>query len=134
MNMDVHTKKQRSFNMSRIKSKNTKPELVIFKILKDLKIDFKRHCKSLPGTPDFYIPSHNLIIDIRGCFWHGHKGCRYYKVPSSNREFWINKIESNQFRDHLTSQNLKKLKIKNLIIWECEIRNGRFLQKILFKI
>lgn len=128
--MDVLTKKQRSFNMSRIKSENTKPEVLIKKFLRDLKIPFKANCSQLPGKPDIFIPSLSLVIQINGCFWHGHKNCRYFVMPSSNVDFWRKKIESNINRDQKNNRELRRSGFKICTIWECEIKNGKFLDKL----
>ena len=129
--MDVLTKKQRSFNMSRIKSENTKPEVLIQNILKDLKIPFKCNVSTLPGKPDIYIPSFNQVIQINGCFWHGHKNCRFFVTPKSNTDFWEIKINSNINRDRAMIKELKKMGIRVSTIWECEIKNDKFFSKLL---
>jgi DNA mismatch endonuclease (patch repair protein) len=129
--MDVHSKKQRSFNMSMIRAQNTKPEQLIAKILRDLKIPFKSHYSELPGKPDFFIPYLNLVIDIRGCFWHGHDGCRFYVIPKSNQQFWLEKIKSNKRRDNLNRRKTSSLSRRILIIWECEIKSGDFFTLLL---
>lgn len=131
--MDVHSKKQRSFNMSQIKARNTRPELVISQLLKDLKISFRTHVKNLPGKPDFFISELNLVIEVYGCFWHGHKKCRFFILPSSNRKFWKHKIDSNIKRD-LKNQKAIFNQFNLLTIWECEIKDGSYLIKIVNKI
>lgn len=130
--MDRHDKNTRSYNMSRIRSKNTKPEILLQNFLNDLKINFIPHSDSIKGKPDIFIPTLNLIIEVYGCFWHGHKHCRYFVIPKSNQEFWLGKIESNIRRDKKNVCSFKSDGFKVLIIWECEIKNGRFLDK-LFK-
>lgn len=131
MNMDVHTKKQRSYNMSCIKSRFTHPELEIEKLLRDLKIPYKTHLKMLPGKPDFFIPSKKIVIEVYGCFWHGHKNCRFFKIPLTNQNFWIKKIDSNRSRDIKNLKQLKALNIKRHIIWECQIKSGAFFTSFL---
>jgi DNA mismatch endonuclease (patch repair protein) len=128
--MDVLTKSQRSFNMSQIKGSNTKPEILLKKFLRDLKIPYKENYKYLVGTPDIYIPALNVVIQVHGCFWHGHKGCRYFVPPKSNESFWLDKINGNVKRDKKVDLELKKMNLKVCTIWECEIRNGKFLDKI----
>jgi DNA mismatch endonuclease, patch repair protein len=129
--MDVHSKKQRSFNMSQIKATKTRPEELINQFLKNLKVKIKRHSKKLPGKPDFYLPDYNIAIEVRGCFWHGHLGCKYFVMPKSNVLFWQKKIEGNVTRDIKNLNLLKKSDIKVLVLWECDIKSGKFLEKIL---
>ena len=129
--MDVHTKQQRSFNMSRIKGQNSKPESLIKNLFRDLKIPFKSNYKHLPGKPDIYVPSLSLVIHVNGCFWHGHKNCKFFKRPRSNTQFWINKINGNIERDLRVNKNLKKMELRVCTIWTCEIKNGKFFDKIL---
>ena len=129
--MDVLTKSQRSFNMSMIKSKNTRPEVLLKKFLKDLKIPFKENYKKLNGKPDIYIPALNLAIMINGCFWHGHNKCKYFILPKTNAEFWNTKICINKIRDRRNNRLLKSSNVNVLTIWECELKNGKFLEKLL---
>lgn len=129
--MDVHTKEQRSFNMSKIKAKNTIPEIVVQKLLKDLRIPFSQNSLHLFGKPDFFLPNQNLIIETHGCFWHGHRKCKYFKLPTSNKEFWNEKIRSNRKRDMKKLKFFKSNQFKFLVIWECQIKNGNYFELIL---
>ncbi len=114
--VDVHTKQQRSFNMSRIKGKDTKPELVIRSFVHGLGYRFRLHRKDLPGKPDIVLPRHKKIIFVHGCFWHMHK-CRFGKVkPKTNAEFWETKRLSNVKRDRENLAKLKYLTWKVLIV------------------
>ena len=131
MNMDVHTKKQRSFNMSQIRSTHTKPETIITHLLDDLYIPYTNHDTKLPGTPDFYIQHFNLVIEVMGCFWHGHNNCKYFVMPKTNKRFWENKIKSNTVRDTKNLKSLSRMGIRVLRIWECQIKNGIYFEKIL---
>lgn len=117
--------------MSRIRDKNTSPEIYLKDILRALKIPFKSNYKLLVGKPDIYIPNLNLVFEVRGCFWHGHEGCKYFVVPKTNTEFWIKKINRNVIRDKVVLHKLKVQGIKSCIIWECEIKDGSFYPKIL---
>lgn len=117
--------------MSRIKSRDTKPEILIGKFLKSLKIPFKKHHRFLAGRPDFYISHLNLVIEIHGCFWHGHQGCKYFVIPKSNTKFWTDKITANVQRDKKVRTLLTKQGLKVLTIWECQLRDGTFLPKLL---
>ncbi|WP_313335436.1 very short patch repair endonuclease, partial [Sphingobium yanoikuyae] len=112
----------RSYNMSRIRGKDTKPELKMRRALHALGLRFRLHRRDLPGTPDIVLPRWNAVIDIRGCFWHRHAGCRYATMPSSNVTFWKTKFTSNVTRDNRTSESLDKLGWRVAILWECSIR------------
>jgi DNA mismatch endonuclease (patch repair protein) len=111
---------------------NTMPEVLLKKFLKDLRIPYKSNSNLLPGKPDIFIPALNLVIQVHGCFWHGHRGCRYFIIPKSNTDFWVNKINGNIKRDQRVGMELKKTGLKVCTVWECEIRNGKFFSK-LFK-
>ena len=114
-------KKTRSYNMSRIKGKETKPEVVVRKYLFSEGFRYRKNVKDLPGTPDIVLPRYKTVIFVNGCFWHGHKGCRHFVVPDTNREFWIGKIEANIQRDARKSAELEKLGWRVIVIWECEL-------------
>jgi len=96
---DVHDKKTRSYNMSRIRSGNTKPELLVRKFLHAQGFRYKLHDKTLPGKPDIVLPKYKTVVFVHGCFWHGHNGCRYFVVPKTRTEWWLNKINSNKAND-----------------------------------
>lgn len=120
--MDVHDKKTRSYNMSQIKGKNTKPEGIVRKYLFSQGYRYRKNDKRLPGTPDIVLPKYKTVIFVNGCFWHGHKGCKYFVWPKSNTEFWQQKIESNIVRDKQKSKLLKSQGWKVIIVWECELK------------
>ena len=119
--MDVHDKKTRSYNMSRIKGKETKAEVVVRKYLFANGFRYRKNVRQLPGTPDIVLPKYKTCIFINGCFWHGHEGCRYFVVPKTNTEFWLNKIETNRQRDIRKINDLQILGWKVITIWECEL-------------
>lgn len=119
---DVHDKKTRSYNMSRIKGKNTKPEIIVRKYLFANGIRFLLHNKKLPGKPDLTLSKYKTLIFINGCFWHGHEGCRYFKLPKTRSEWWNKKIEETKERDTKAIKDLKELGWKSLVIWECELK------------
>lgn len=119
--MDVHDKKTRSYNMSRIKGKETKDEVVVRKYLFANGFRYRKNVRQLPGTPDIVLPKYKTCIFINGCFWHGHEGCRYFVVPKTNTEFWLNKIETNRQRDIRKINDLQILGWKVITIWECEL-------------
>ena len=123
--MDVHDKKTRSYNMSRIKGKNTKPEAIVRKYLFSRGFRYRKNDKRLPGTPDVVLPKYRTVIFVNGCFWHGHEGCKYFVLPASNTDFWKQKIEANNERDIRKSKELRQLGWKVITIWECEIRHNK---------
>ena len=120
--MDVHDKKTRSYNMSRIKGKNTKPEELVRKYLFSQGFRYRKNDKRLPGSPDIVLPKYKTVIFVNGCFWHGHKGCRYFVWPESNKDFWKNKIETNIARDNKKTAALESLGWKVITVWECELK------------
>lgn len=131
---DVHSKKVRSYNMSRIWSKDTKPELLIRRFLFSKGYRYKLHDRRLPGSPDMVLPKYKTIIFIHGCFWHGHIGCKYFKVPKTRTEWWGEKIKKNKQRDADNSRLLRAKEWKIITIFECELRakkKERTLQRLL---
>lgn len=118
---DVVDPVTRSRMMSSIRAKNTRPELFLRKGLHALGFRYRLHVKDIPGKPDLVFPKHNALIEIRGCFWHGH-GCRYCKPPTTNPEFWQNKIMENQLRDRRNLMVQIEAGWRCLITWECAIR------------
>ena len=119
---DKLTKQQRHHCMSRIRGKNTKPEILVRKGLHARGFRFRLHNKKLPGSPDVVLPKYGVAIMVNGCFWHGHKGCRYANEPKSNVDFWQAKIARNRHRDEVTSAHLEALGWHVVTIWECELR------------
>ena len=119
---DVLTLLQRHHCMARIRGKNTKPEILVRKGLHARGFRFRLHNKKLPGSPDIVLPKYGVAIMVNGCFWHGHKGCRYATKPKSNVEFWETKIARNRHRDEVTAAHLEALGWTVITIWECELR------------
>ena len=120
---DVLTPEQRRRNMSAIKGKNTKPEMVVRQLAHRLGYRYRLHRKDLPGKPDLVFPARRKVIEVRGCYWHMHD-CPYGRViPKTNTEFWQTKRLSNVSRDTRNSAELEKLGWKVFVIWECEIKN-----------
>jgi DNA mismatch endonuclease, patch repair protein len=119
----------RSWNMSKIKSKNTKPEITVRSLLHAKGFRFRLHNKNMPGKPDITLKKHNTVIFVNGCFWHHHKNCRRANIPKSNKDYWIPKIKRTQARDKKNINELKKLKWKVLVVWECEVKNFEKLYK-----
>lgn len=120
--MDVHTRETRSYNMSQIKGKNTKPEETIRKYLLGRGLRYRKNDKRLPGHPDIVLPKYKTVVLVNGCFWHVHEGCKYFKWPKSNVEFWKNKLTENRRRDVVKIQALKELDWKVIVVWECELK------------
>ena len=123
---DVHSPEIRSYNMSMIRGKDTKPEEKVRKFLFAQGFRYRKNDKRLPGKPDIVLPKYNTVIFINGCFWHCHKGCKYYVFPKSNTEFWEKKLEGNIQRDQINYEKLKALGWHVLVVWECEIKGILF--------
>jgi DNA mismatch endonuclease (patch repair protein) len=130
---DCFTPQERSRNMSRVKGRDTKPELLVRSIVHRLGYRFRLHGKSLPGRPDIVLPRHRKIIFVHGCFWHGHAGCRRAARPSTNREFWDRKIDGNVARDVANVKALRHAGWKVLVVWQCATKDRERLEKILRK-
>lgn len=113
---------QRHHCMSRIRGKDTKPELLVRKGLHARGFRFRLQDRNLPGRPDIVLPKYGVAIMVNGCFWHGHKGCRYATKPKSNVEFWEAKIARNKHRDEVTAAHLEALGWTVIVVWECELR------------
>ena len=131
---DVHDKKTRSYNMSQIKAKDTKPEMIVRKHLFAHGYRYRVHHKKLPGKPDIVLPKYNTVIFINGCFWHGHNNCKYFIIPKTRTQWWINKINRTKQLDTKNVETLKKAGWKVIIIFECELKNGKIettLNKLL---
>jgi DNA mismatch endonuclease (patch repair protein) len=122
---DVHTKEQRSYNMSRIKGKDTKPEMLVRKFLHAQGFRYKLHDKSLPGKPDIVLPKYKTVIFIHGCFWHGHNNCKYFTIPKTRTEWWRNKIETNKANDVKAVKALRKEGWKIITVWECKLKPAK---------
>ena len=123
--MDVHSPQQRSYNMSRIKDKNTKPELLLRKWLWSRGYRYRIHSKTLPGKPDIVFPGQKKAVFVHGCFWHKHN-CRYFRWPRTNTEFWKKKINGNVIRDKKNYKALITAGWSYFIVWECELRKENF--------
>ncbi|MBW7988801.1 MAG: DNA mismatch endonuclease Vsr [Planctomycetes bacterium] len=131
--VDFLTKEQRSFNMSHIRNKNTRPEIFVRSIVHRMGYRYTLHRKDLPGNPDMVLARHHKIIFVHGCFWHMHK-CRYGKVkPATNAKFWQTKREGNVDRDKRNLRKLRKNRWKVLIVWECQTRHIEKLTENLHK-
>lgn len=121
--VDVVDKATRSRMMSGIRAKNTKPEVVIRKGLHAIGFRYRLHAKDIPGKPDIVLPKYRALVIVQGCFWHGH-GCRYFKLPESNTDFWRTKISENCARDTRDRDAQHKIGWRTLVVWECAVREG----------
>lgn len=119
---DVHSKETRSYNMSRIRSKNTKPELLVRKYLHSKGFRYRLHNKKLPGKPDIVLKKYQTVIFVHGCFWHGHQGCPYFVIPKSRTEWWVNKINGNILRGSKSNEELRREGWNIIEIWECDLK------------
>lgn len=111
----------RSKIMSKIRSANTQPEILVRKFLYDNKIRYHLNIRSLPGTPDIVIKKFNTIIFVNGCFWHGHENCKHFKLPKTRTEFWSKKIQHNIARDKNSIEKLQRLGWNIVVLWECQL-------------
>ena len=135
---DVYSKVVRSYVMSRVKSKNTKPELLVRLYLFSKGLRYRLHKKDLPGKPDIVLAKYKTVIFINGCFWHGHENCQFFKIPQTNTNFWKDKIARNVDRESRNVKSLQERGWKVIIVWGCELKPkylkntlGSVLQKIL---
>jgi DNA mismatch endonuclease (patch repair protein) len=119
---DIWTKEKRSEVMARIRGKNTKPELFLRSALHRLGYRFRLHARNLPGSPDIFLPRYKCVVFVNGCFWHAHKNCPKFKVPSSNKAFWMKKLRENVTRDLNKSKAIRKMGIKVIVVWECQLK------------
>ena len=119
---DVHSSKIRSYNMSRIKGKDTKPEEIVRKYLFSKGFRYRKNVAALSGKPDIVLPKYHTCIFVNGCFWHKHEGCRYFVWPKNNAEFWKEKITKNVERDERNEAILRHSGWKVIIVWECQLK------------
>lgn len=129
--VDNLTPDERSRNMAAIKSKNTKPEIIVRKFLHKNGFRFRLHSSSLPGKPDVILKKYKTVIFVNGCFWHQHKNCEKSKIPKTNRKYWIAKFQKNKLRD---VKNFKEIREKGwniIVIWECQAKDENILNQVL---
>ncbi len=127
---DVHDRKTRSYNMSKIKSHDTKPEIIVRKYLHAKGLRYSLQNRKLPGRPDLTFKKYKTVLFVNGCFWHGHTGCKYFKIPKTRTDWWKDKIEATKNRDKNNSNELKRLGWKVLVIWECELKKEKKLKAL----
>jgi len=121
---DVHSPTIRSYNMSRIKGKDTKPEFLVRRFLHSKGLRYRLHSKTLQGKPDIVLKKYKTVVFINGCFWHGHKNCRYFILPKTRTEWWSNKIEGNKRNDKKNISVLRKSDWRIYNIWECQLKRN----------
>lgn len=128
---DVFSKEKRSWIMSRVKGRDTKPEILVRSFVHRMRFRFRVHRRDLPGNPDIVLPRHGKVIFVHGCFWHGHRGCPRSQRPTTNKKFWNKKLEGNIARDKRFRRKLHRLGWKVLVVWQCETRKP---EKLLGKL
>jgi DNA mismatch endonuclease (patch repair protein) len=121
--MDTLTPEERSERMSRVRGKDTKPEMILRRLIHGIGYRYRLHDRRLPGCPDLVFKSRHKVIFVHGCFWHRHEGCRLCRMPKSRQEFWIQKLNANKKRDVANQEKLAAIGWNYLIVWECEIPN-----------
>ena len=121
---DKHSKETRSYNMSQIRGKDTRPEEAVRKYLFAKGFRYRKNDSRLPGKPDIVLPKYKTVIFVNGCFWHGHKGCKYFVWPQNNADFWKSKISGNIARDQVNQNLLAQKGWRVLAIWECELKKA----------
>lgn len=119
---DNHSPEIRSYNMSRIRSRNTKPEEIVRKYLFSKGLRYRKNDKRYAGKPDIVLPKYRTIIFVNGCFWHCHSGCPDFVVPKSNKKYWLPKLERNRLRDKANEESLKQEGWRVIVVWECELK------------
>lgn len=129
--VDTRSPAQRRHIMQSVKSRNTKPEIVVRKALHGLGFRFRIHRADLPGKPDIVLPRWRVAVNVHGCFWHGHR-CRYGRLPKSNIDFWKKKIRLNKERDRRVIMELRKLGWSSITIWQCQTKHAdRLIQRLV---
>lgn len=129
MATDVHSPAVRSYNMSRIRGSNTRPELAVRSLLHGMGYRFRLKSSSVPGKPDLVLPRYKVAVFVHGCFWHRHEGCRYATNPKTKNEFWQQKFESNIRRDKHVNELINEIGWHQMVIWECEIKHKENLKR-----
>ena len=129
--VDAHTKTQRFFNMSRVRSKNTRPEMIVRSCVYRMGYRYRLHRKDLPGCPDLVFTSRKKVVFVNGCYWHRHKCKKGRSIPETRKKFWQTKLEGNKERDKQNRRKLNNLGWKVLVIWECQTKNP---EKVINKI
>jgi len=128
---DVFSKEKRSWIMSSVRGRDTKPEILVRSFVHRMGFRFRIHRRDLPGNPDIVLPRHGKVIFVHGCFWHGHKRCQRSKRPTTNKGFWNKKLDENIERDKRFQRKLRLMGWKVLVLWQCEVRKPeKMLRKL----
>lgn len=127
---DILNPAQRSYNMSRIKSKETKPEKIVRKFLFAKGLRYRKNDKRFPGHPDIVLPKYKTIVFVHGCFWHLHENCKFARLPKTNTSFWKNKLMKNKYRDIKEQAELKNMGWKIIVVWECDLKKDKRRQTL----
>jgi DNA mismatch endonuclease (patch repair protein) len=133
IDVDRLTPSQRSFLMSRIRSKNTRPEMIVRRLVHKIGCRYRLHSRDLPGKPDLVFASRRKVIFVNGCFWHYHRNCHIAGMPSSNKEYWAGKLERTRARDKSNLAKLKRLGWKVKTIWECDLADLDALSSVIIR-
>ena len=123
--VDKFSKETRSHVMSRIRGKDTKPEILVRSYLFSRGLRFRKNDRRYPGSPDIVLPKYNTIVFVHGCFWHFHDGCKYAKMPKSNVDYWKKKLCRNKDRDERNQKELEAMGWNVIIVWECELKKDK---------
>ena len=123
--VDKFSKEVRSYNMSRIRSKDTKPEILVRSYLFSKGLRFRKNDKRYPGSPDIVLPKYKTMVFVHGCFWHLHDGCRYARIPKSIVEYWEKKLYRNKERDEHNQKELEEMGWNVITVWECELKKDK---------
>ena len=127
---DVLTPDQRSYNMSCIKNKNTKPEKIVRNFLFSKCLRYRKNDRRYPGHPDVVLPKYKTVVFVHGCFWHLHENCRYARLPKSNIDYWSKKLTKNKERDAREQAELRNMGWKVIVVWECELKKDKRQQTL----
>lgn len=129
--MDTLTPQQRSERMSRVRAKDTKPEMVVRRLVHAMGYRYRLHVAELPGRPDLVFPGRKAVIFVHGCFWHRHTGCKLARLPKSRLDFWLPKLEANRQRDTVVLRSLRRSGWRVLVVWECQTKQPEALTRRL---
>ena len=131
--VDKFSKETRSQVMSRIRGKDTKPEILVRRYLFSRGLRFRKNDRRYPGSPDIVLPKYNIVVFVHGCFWHLHDGCKYAIMPKSNVDYWKKKLYGNKQRDERNQRELEEMGWNVIIVWECELKKDK-LERTLDKL
>ena len=128
--VDKFSKETRSYVMSRVRSKDTKPEILVRSYLFSRGLRFRKNDKRYPGSPDIVLPKYNTVVFVHGCFWHRHEGCKYATMPKSNVDFWEKKFHRNKERDEFNQKELEEMGWNVITVWECQLKKDKLEQTL----